>query len=255
MTDGKTGAVDFGQAAGPNGDARKSGVALWRQIADQIRRAVSAGGSATASCRRRWCQTLRGQPPHAAQRHYQRWGTESMLRAGKARAPSSKPAKLSCPISARTRFFDRAAQSDPRRAQQQLGMLSEGQRPGAWPRTWPCRGRAAVRLETLSEADERPVSSTTSWFDAERFPGYAEAYAETGSITLAFQRYGVEDYFRKSTVSARRRAADLLDLKLMAGAIVPRCGCRQCRCRGRAGQYAETRFVADRVELSVSTEA
>ena len=54
------------------------------------------------------------------------------------------------------------------------------------------------------------------------FPGFENAYARSGSITTALREFGVEDYFRRSTlISARHaQASDLADLRLSPGAIV-----------------------------------
>ena len=85
------------------------------------------------------------------------------------------------------------------------------------------RKRAEVlRLETLSEADGRPLSRATSYFDAARFAGFEKAYAETRSITASFREFGVDDYLRRSTIVSARHAdpADLADLRLSPGAIV-----------------------------------
>ncbi|MGO4843153.1 UTRA domain-containing protein, partial [Rhizobiaceae sp. 2RAB30] len=84
---------------------------------------------------------------------------------------------------------------------------------------------------------------------------FETAYAETGSITLAFRRFGVDDYFRKSTfVSARHAdAADLADLKLSPGAIVLVAVAINVDTDGRPIQFSETRFAADRVELTVQS--
>lgn len=77
-----------------------------------------------------------------------------------------------------------------------------------------------IRIETLSEADGRPLSRATSWFDARRFEGFAKAYAETGSITAALRRYGVDDYLRRSTILSARHAdpADRVELSVSTDA-------------------------------------
>src|SRR5690606_20995423 len=46
-------------------------------------------------------------------------------------------------------------------------------------------GQRVVRLETLSHADGKPLSRSTSWFSRERFSTIGEIYARTRSITLA----------------------------------------------------------------------
>jgi GntR family phosphonate transport system transcriptional regulator len=116
-------------------------------------------------------------------------------------------------------------------------------------------GAPVLRMETLSEVDGRPLSRGTAWFDAERFPGFEKAYVETQSITAAFKRYGIDDYLRRSTVVSARHAdpADLRDLGLAPGAIVLVTVAVNVDMQNRPIEFAETRFAADRVELSVMT--
>lgn len=247
--------------AGPKSPVtRKSGVALWRQIADQIRQAIGAG-------------TLGGDgrlPPEMAlserfgvNRHTVRSAIAALVQEGVLRAEQGRGTfvesrkKLSYPITARTRFSTGLRDQTRERRSLLLAHAVEpaGARVGDALRL--LLDAPVIRLETLSEADGRPVSRATSWFDATRFPEFDKTYADTGSITLSFQHYGIEDYFRKSTLVSARHAdtADLADLRLSAGAIVLVAVAVNVDAEGRPIQYAETRFVADRVELNVSTEA
>ena len=260
MTGGRAGTADLIGQGQKQAVTRKSGVALWRQIADQIRQAISAG---TLGADGKLPPEMVLSERFGVNRHTLRSAISALVQEGVLRAEQGRGTfvesrqKLSYPISARTRFSTGLrGQTRDRRS----NLLAHAVEPAARRVAEGlslAEGAPVVRLETLSEADERPVSRATSWFDAARFAGYAEIYAETGSITLSFQRYGIEDYFRKSTlVSARHAdAADLADLKLSAGAIVLVAVAVNVDAEGVPIQYAETRFAADRVELSVSTEA
>lgn len=239
---------------------RKSGVALWRQIADQIRQAISAG---TLGGDGRLPTEMELSKRFGVNRHTLRSAIAALVQEGVLRAEQGRGTfvesrqKLSYPISARTRFSTGLREQTRERRSTLLAHALE-----------PASARVAealrlpleapvIRLETLSEADGRPVSRATSWFNAARFPGFERVYAETGSITLSFQHFGIDDYFRKSTLVSARHAdsADLADLKLSAGAIVLVARAVNIDAEGVPVQYADTRFVADRVELSVSTEA
>jgi GntR family phosphonate transport system transcriptional regulator len=98
-----------------------------------------------------------------------------------------------------------------------------------------------------------PVSRSTSWFDAARFPGIADVYARTGSITEALSACGVDDYRRASTGVEARHAddADRLELQLAPGAIVLLTRALNTDMSGTPIQYSVTRFAADRVELVI----
>lgn len=238
---------------------RRNGISLWRQIADRIRLGIANG-------------TLGGDgrlPPevelaalYGVNRHTVRTAIAALMQEGLLRAEQgrgtfvAKRKKLSFPISSRTRFsaglqgqvsarrsrlLTHRVEKAPARVSEALGLAA---------------GAEVIRLETLSEADNFPLTRSTAWFDAERFAGFAEAFAELGSITLSYRRYGIEDYLRRSTVISARHADvdDLEDLRLAPGAIVLVAVAINVDLDGRPIQFAETRFAADRVELSIAID-
>lgn len=236
---------------------RRSGISLWRQIADQIRRDI---GQNRLGANGRL-------PPETAlaahfdvNRHTLRSAIAALVEEGVLRAEQGRGTfverrrRLTYPIGVRTRFSEGLRDQ----ARDRRGHLLDHRLEAADQRTAEALALApdarVIRMDTVSEADGRPVSRATSWFDADRFAGFAEAYRELGSITLAFQRYGVADYFRASTLVSARHAddGDLDDLRLSAGAIVLVAVAVNIDTEGRPIQFAETRFAADRVELSVT---
>lgn len=238
---------------------RRSGVALWRQIADRIRQGIAAG---TLGEDGRLPPELVLSQQFGVNRHTLRTAISALVQEGVLRAEQGrgtfieKRQRLSYPISARTRFSTGLmGQSRDRRG----ALLAHALEPADTRVAGALsvrEGAPVIRLETLSEADGRPVSRATSWFDAARFSGFEKIFEKTGSITAAFKTYGIDDYFRKSTfVSARHAdAADLADLKLSPGAIVLVAVAVNVDTEDRPVQFAETRFAADRVELSVQSE-
>ena len=161
-------------------------------------------------------------------RHTVRAAIAALVQEGVLRAEQGRGTfivarrKLSYPISARTRFST-GLEGQVRERRSML--LSHDIEPAAEriaEALGLAEGAQVLRMETLSEVDGRPLSRATTWFDAERFPGFEKAYAETQSITAAFKRYGIDDYLRRSTIVSARHAdpADLADLKLAPGAIV-----------------------------------
>lgn len=236
---------------------RRTGVALWRQIADRIRQGIAADDFGEGG----------RLPPETAlaerfgvNRHTVRGAIAALVQEGVLRAEQGRGTfverrrRLSYPIARRTRFSEGLRDQ----AQDRRGHLLDQAREQADTRVAAALrlqpGAPVLRVETMSEADGRPVSRAMSWFDAVRFDGIGEAIAETGSVTLAYRRHGVEDYFRQSTtVSARHADADDLSaLKLAPGAIVLVAVAVNVDTEGRPIQYSETRFAADRVELAVT---
>lgn len=237
---------------------RRSGVALWRQIADRIRQGIAAG---TLGEDDRLPPELVLSERFGVNRHTVRAAISALVQEGVLRAEQGRGTfierrqRLTYPISARTRFSAGLVGQARDRRGNLLAHATEPANARVAEALDLAEGASVIRMETLSEADGRPVSRAASWFDAKRFAGFETAYGDTGSITLAFKRFGVDDYFRKSTlVSARHAdAADLADLKLSPGAIVLVAVAINVDTDGRPIQFSETRFAADRVELTVQS--
>lgn len=242
----------------PSDMERRSGVALWRQIADRIRQGIAAG---TLGEDDRLPPELVLSERFGVNRHTVRAAISALVQEGVLRAEQGRGTfierrqRLTYPISARTRFSAGLEGQARDRRGNLLAYATEPAKARVAEALDLTEGASVIRLETLSEADGRPVSRAASWFDAKRFDGFETAYAETGSITLAFKRFGVDDYFRKSTlVSARHAdAADLADLKLSPGAIVLVAVAINVDTDDRPIQFSETRFAADRVELTIQS--
>ncbi|RST86815.1 phosphonate metabolism transcriptional regulator PhnF [Aquibium carbonis] len=236
---------------------RRTGVALWRQIADRIRQGIAAGEFGEGG----------RLPPETAlaerfgvNRHTVRGAIAALVQEGVLRAEQGRGTfverrkRLSYPIARRTRFSEGLRDQAQDRRGHLLGETREDADTRVAEALGLQPGAPVLRVETMSEADGRPVSCATSWFDAARFAGMGEAIAETGSVTLAYRRHGVEDYFRQSTTVSARHAdvGDLAALKLAPGAIVLVALAVNVDVEGRPIQFSETRFAADRVELAVA---
>ncbi len=237
---------------------RRSGIALWRQIADQIRLGIASGNLGRDG---RLPPEMALSERFGVNRHTVRAAIAALVQEGVLRAEQGRGTfiemrrKLSYPIAKRTRFSTGLeGQVRERRSTLLIHALepSEGRVAEA---LGLATGTPVLRMETLSEVDGRPLSRGTSWFDAGRFPGFEKAYADTQSITAAFRRYGIEDYVRRSTVVSARHAdpADLDALGLAPGAIVLVTVAVNDDMQNQPIEFAETRFAADRVELSVVT--
>jgi GntR family phosphonate transport system transcriptional regulator len=65
-------------------------------------------------------------------------------------------------------------------------------------------GALVLQLDTLREVEGRIVGYASHFFEAKRFADLASVFAETGSITEALKQYGIADYQRRdSKISAR----------------------------------------------------
>lgn len=237
---------------------RKTGVALWRQIADLIRSDIASG---VAGQEGRLPPEMELAKRYGVNRHTVRAAIAALVQEGVLRSEQGRGtfirrrAKLSYPIARRTRFsagiggqagstrtrlIESAGEPAPAAVAEALGLAP---------------GDPVIRLDTVSEADGVPVSRATSWFGTARFSGIEDAFRRHGSITRALAECGVADYVRQSTViDARHASAGDIDLlKLSAGAIVLVTRAINADADGEPIQYAESCFAADRVELKIET--
>jgi GntR family phosphonate transport system transcriptional regulator len=235
---------------------RRSGVALWRQIADQIRMGIASGALGADG---RLPPEMALAERFGVNRHTLRAAVSALVQEGALRAEQGRGTfvqprrRISYPIAARTRFSTGLRGQVGRHGSRLLAHALEPAGPVAASHLGLAPAATVARLETVSEADGWPVSRATSFFDAARFPGFAEAYAETLSVTAALSRYGIDDYLRRSTIVSARHADgdELADLRLAPGAIVLLAEAVNVDLDGRPIQYSRTRFAADRVELTV----
>ena len=235
---------------------RRSGIALWRQIADRMRQGIAAG---TLGEDGRLPPELALSERFGVNRHTLRSAIAALVQEGVLRAEQGRGTfvadrrRLSYPISSRTRFSAGLEGQARERRSLLIAHATEPATATIAAALGLTAGAPVLRLETVSEADGRPVSRATAWLDAGRFAGFAEVYAASRSITAAIARFGVAADLRKSPLVTARHAdpADLADLRLSPGAIVLVTVAVNVDIEGRAIQFSETRFAADRVELSI----
>ncbi|WP_413710718.1 phosphonate metabolism transcriptional regulator PhnF [Rhizobium sp. Rhizsp82] len=235
---------------------RQTGVALWRQIADRIREAITRGAYDETGM----------VPPETAlaeqfgvNRHTVRSALAALAQEGIVRAVQGRGTlierreRLNFPISKRTRFT--TGISGQARETRGFLLAAAAEPADAEVARWlkMRAGDPVIRLETTREADKRPVSRATSWFPAGRFGDIAETYRKTESITKAFALLGLQDYVRATTeiTAAHADAGDIADLELTPGAILLITKAMNTDLDGVPVQYSITRFAADRVQFTI----
>jgi GntR family phosphonate transport system transcriptional regulator len=242
--------------AGQKQVQRQTGVALWRQIADRIRASINHGDfDSTGMVPPETVLALQfGVNRHTVRSALAALAQEGVVRAVQGRGTLiERKEKLNFPISRRTRF----SQGIGDQVKETRGTLlaSAGEKADAevarWLQIRP--GTDVIRLETLGEADRRPVSRATSWFPADRFADIAGVFRGTGSITKAYRELGLADYVRAKTEVTAMHAdtGDLADLGLSPGAIILITKAMNTDLDGVPVQYSITRFAADRVQFTI----
>lgn len=237
---------------------RQAGVALWRQIADRIREAISRGDFDETGM----------VPPEmvlaqqfGVNRHTVRSALAALAQEGIVQALQGRGTlivrkeRFNFPISRRTRFTEGIGDQ----ARDLQGLLLSSAIEPANPEVARWLGLAigtpVVRLEALRKADGRAVSRSTAWFPAGRFEAIGEVFARSGSITEALALLGVSDYLRSVTEISATHAdvGDIAALELTPGAIVLVTRAVNTDLAGVPIQYAVTRFPADRVQFTIAS--
>ncbi|WP_156342870.1 phosphonate metabolism transcriptional regulator PhnF [Devosia sp. A16] len=236
--------------------APAGGVALWRQIADAIRLDI-VGGKLESGDKLEGELSLAerfGVNRHTVRRALAVLEEEGVLRAEHGRGTFVAEARrLSYPIGRRTRFSEGLAGQVRQRSAELLSSKIERATPRLAEALAIKPGTRLLRQETVSFADGRPLARATGWFPEARFSGIDRAYAETGSITEALKRYGIDDYSRGTTrISARHATVEEVQaLKLAPGAVVLVSDAVDLDAAGVPIHAMLTRFPADRMELVV----
>ncbi|AZH15889.1 phosphonate metabolism transcriptional regulator PhnF [Brucella melitensis] len=237
---------------------RNSGVAIWRQIADEIRSDIMAGKLQPGARMPAEIELAEhfGVNRHTVRNAIAALTQEGVLRAEQGRGTFIANAKR---LTNQCTHPSRISQTFASQTRETKGILLASDLETASPEIASAleleTGQEVVRLETLHSADGHPLSRATLWLDAARFPDIAVDYAESGSIAVTLRKASIEEYFRKSTIISARHADadDRRYLKLSPGAIVLTAQAVKIDTEGRPVQYSLTRFPADRMEFSIET--
>lgn len=236
---------------------RGKGVAVWRQIeqqiADDIARGVFAEGSrlpTEPALAERF-----GVNRHTLRRAMRGLAERGLVRIEQGRGSFVQEDVIDYLIGARTRFSEIVSSQERRPGGRLLEAFEVGAQ-GAVAKALEVAAEApCFRLETLHAADGRNIGIATNYFPAKRFPDMIPVFAERGSISAALAHYGVGDYRRRTTkVTARMPSRD--DCRYLAHpANRPLLVSESVNVdsKGRAVQYAVTRFSGDRVQMVFET--
>lgn len=230
------------------------GVTRWRRVADRIRAGISDGSIGERLASEAELAEAYAVNRHTVRRAIQALAAEGLLRAERGRGTfvNAPMQKIVYPVGPRTRFSE--------------NIVAHGLKPGGQLiRAELIRADANIagllelslgapvhKLERLHVANGIPLSLTTSFFPADRFPGIVRAYAEFGSITKALRSDGLEDYTRRETrISAERvHPADATYLATAPDSIVLVSKAIDIDLHDKPVQAMRARFPADRMELT-----
>jgi len=235
---------------------RNAGVALWRQIADQMRAEVQQG---LADANGKLPAEAALADRFGVNRHTVRAAIAALVKEGALRAERGRGTfvvagkRLSYPIGRRTRFSAGLRGQAGRLFHTVLDDTRDVRNADATTALDLPADTSLLRLETLSFADGVPISRGTHFFEAAPFDGIADALRARQSMTEALRQCGVPDYVRQSTlVSAGHADGETRTaLRLSPGALVLITKATNADPSGRAISYSISRFAADRVEFDI----
>lgn len=231
----------------------RPGMAVWRQIAEALATDIDSGAfapgdrlptEAELSARFRVNR-------HTVRRAIGDMSDNGLIRVERGRGTFVAESVVEYPVGDRPRFTEIMVSQQRRpggRLLRALEIPSDGDVAGALALE---RGDPAIMIERLSEADGRPLSASTHYFSAQRFPDLIRHYEEENSITRALARCGLTDYLRVSTrVRARRASSDEIRiLRLAPNAPILETESINTDPEGVPTEFGVSRFAAVRVEL------
>jgi GntR family phosphonate transport system transcriptional regulator len=238
--------------------SRGNGFALWRQIAEQLKEDILAGRRLPGT-RMPTQEDLAGQlgvNRHTVRRAVAALSEQGLVRVEQGRGSFVQESVIDYRVGRRTRFSENIGRGNRTPG----GCLLRAERRFAEGAAAAALGLGAedemILLETLGEADGRPLMVAAHYFPAARFAGMIEAYRDTGSVTRAFAACGLADYFRLSTrVTARiPRAGDLRLLRQPPNRPILLTESVNVDADGRPVEYCMTRWASDRVQLLIESE-
>jgi GntR family phosphonate transport system transcriptional regulator len=231
----------------------RSGVAVWRQISETLAGEI-AGGVWPAGARLPTESALAqrfGVNRHTLRRAMAELAERGLVRVEQGRGTFVAEDVVEYAVGERPRFAETL--NSQRRAPG--GRLLRALRLPADERVAKAlklrKGTAVVLIERLGDADGRPISISSHYFPAARFPGLISWYEREKSITRSLARCGLDDYLRLSTrVRARRATAEEARmLSLPAHTPVIETEAINGDPDGRRIEFGISRFASNRIEL------
>lgn len=180
---------------------------------------------------------------------------EGHLRVAQGRGTFVRELVLDYALKRRTRMSENLAEAGERAQRDLLRHETLAAREWAKPLRLSTSAMVEV-LHTRATVRGRPIGLSTTAYPAALLGGMGEAFRQTGSITGALQRLGVNDYQRAgSTVSCRLPTAQEADaLARAATEPVLVVQFHSVDSRGVPVEAGRTLFAADAVQLTVAHE-
>jgi GntR family phosphonate transport system transcriptional regulator len=234
-----------------------SGVALWRQVADGIERAIASGSFAAGEklpAEIEIAETYRVNR-HTVRRALATLAERGLVRAERGSGTYVEAQRIAYPLRSRTRFSEIVGAGGREPRGQLIGASEEPATRDLARQLALKTGAPLIRIEALRLADRIPICVGTTWFSAESFPEAGRIYERVRSTTKLLAQYGIRDYRRASTrvTAGIVDATDAAQLDLALGRPILVVDSTDLDADGRPLLTTHARFAAERVEFLVES--
>lgn len=238
---------------------RRSGVSVWRKIADslttEIRDRVYAEtgrlpGEVELSARF-------GVNRHTLRQAVAALQTDGIVRVEPGRGMFVQHELLDYALSRRTRFSENLRRQGLLPSKQLLAAHEMPAPPRAAIELKLDKGAAVLMVETLDEANDSPIGLATAYYPALRFSGLQEMLSQGTHTTEILKHFGVQDYVRTMSRITTQMPSDETARLLKQPTNRPLLCVESVDVdmEGVPIKYGETVFCGDRVQLVVDAES
>ena len=236
---------------------RRSGVAVWKQIADtlstEIRdRAFTATGRLP---RENELSTRFGVNRHTLRQAVAALQLNGLVRIEPGRGTFVQHELVDYVLSRRTRFSENLQRQGLLPSKQLLTARAMPAPERAAHELRLVKGAGVLMVEMLDEANDQPVALATAYYPASRFNGLLEMLNSGSCTTDILRHFGVEDYVRaESRITTQMPSNETARLLKQPSTRPVLCvECLDVEMAGQPIKYGETVFCGDRIQLVVGS--
>ena len=235
---------------------RRSGVAVWKQIADTLsteirNRAFNTTGRLPSENE---LSARFGVNRHTLRQAVAALQVDGLVRIEPGRGTFVQHELLDYVLSRRTRFSENLQRQGLLPSKQLLTARAMPAPERAAHELRLDRGASVLMVEMLDEANNQPVGLATAYYPAARFDGLLEMLHGGTCTTDILRHFGVQDYVRAESRITTQMPSEETARLLKQPSTRPVL-CVECLDVDMAGQpikYGETVFCGDRIQLVVN---
>jgi len=246
------------QALSNQPPGRRSGVSVWRQIADTLTteihdRAYAASGRLPGEVElaARFCVNR-----HTLRQAVAKLQSDGLVRVEPGRGMFVQHELLDYALSRRTRFSENLLRQGLLPSKQ---LLSAREMPASERVAQGLKidkGVSVLRVELLDEANDTPIGLATAYYPAQRFAGLLEMLGTGTRTSDILKHFGVQDYVREqSRITTQMPTEEVARLLKQSSSRALLCvESVDVDLQGVPIKFGETVFCGDRVQLVVGAD-